>query len=187
MKKIFTPIAITILCFNISHSQEEKSWFKFYSISISPLSIYLDNHSGGLSGSMDISFKKDEHIFKLFGFIGSEFAILQSSTESFYEFDLLYGRELFLKKWLYIDLYGGLGYFGSTVTTGIVPSGLFSYSEYKHDRSGTIGLHLQSKIRFKTGSRFSLGIQFHTNVNSINTIYSLGTFFQWDLTNKEIL
>ncbi|MDX5586645.1 MAG: hypothetical protein QNK20_17290, partial [Aureibaculum sp.] len=179
MKTLLSILVITMWCFKIGYSQEPNLKLKYHSFSLTPLSIYFDDDSGGFSFNADLGFKKGKHIIKLFGLVASEFSIFDSKTEEFYEFDVLYGRELLAENWLYFDFFGGLGYFKRTVTTDSVSSGLLSYSEYKYDREYTIGFHLQTKIRFQTGRRFSLGIQFYSNINKINPIYGSGIFLQW--------
>ncbi|MCH7524613.1 MAG: hypothetical protein IIC74_06290, partial [Bacteroidetes bacterium] len=142
----------------------------------------------------------EKHIYKLFALSGSEFtfSILgPSKREDFHEIDLLYGRELIVNKWLYFDFYGGLGLFNQTITIPVAIPGTggscgfggFCINipdyEYIRNKNKTIGLSLQSKIRFKTSKRFSLGIQLHTNINSVNTIYSSGIFFQWEFESRK--
>lgn len=100
MKSTILLICFPILFPNYLSSQEDK--LKLHSISFSFPSIYFDNHTGGLTFSLDIGFKKEEHIYKLFALTGSEstLSILgpPSRREGFYEIDLLYGRELVVKK-----------------------------------------------------------------------------------------
>ncbi len=191
-------IIVFSLFSTILFSQEDK--LKFHSISFSFPSIYFDNHTGGIAFSLDVSFKKELHIYKIFGLTGSEYnlSILDPSRrEDFNEIDLLYGREFGVNKWLYFDFYGGVGFFKQTISIPEAISGTgggscgfggFCFNipdyEYKRNRNYTIGLPLQSKIRFKTGKQFSLGIQLHTNINSVNTIYNIGLFFQWRLGSK---
>ena len=193
----FKIIIVFILFSTCLFSQESK--LKFHNISFSFPSVYFDNHTGGLTFSLDIGFKKEKHIYKLFALSGSEFtfSILgPSKREDFHEIDLLYGRELIVNKWLYFDFYGGLGLFNQTITIPVAIPGTggscgfggFCFSspdyEYIRNKNKTIGLSLQSKIRFKTSKRFSLGIQLHTNINLVNTIYSSGIFFQWEFGSR---
>ncbi|MCH7524981.1 MAG: hypothetical protein IIC74_08230, partial [Bacteroidetes bacterium] len=95
MKSVVFLLCLSILFSNYLSSQENK--LKLHSISFSFPSIYFDNHTGGLTFSLDIGFKKEKHIYKLFALSGSEFtfSILgPSKREDFHEIDLLYGREL---------------------------------------------------------------------------------------------
>jgi hypothetical protein len=181
----FKLIIVFILFSIVSFSQEEK--LKFHSISFSPINIYADNHTSGLTFSLDVSLKKGKHIYKLFGQTGSDVDLFSRIDEKFSEIDILYGREVKAKKWLYYDFYGGLGYFSHKTSPGAESSGFFSYSKYSHQKNNTIGILLQSMIRFKTSKRFSLGFQLHTNINSVNTIYSTGVFFQWKLVKESRL
>lgn len=197
MKTISFVLFLFISLF--SYSQETESKLKFYSVDISPFNIYSDNNTNGFAASIALNLKKNNTIYKFFALTGSEFdttVLGPSKTESFREFDILYGKELTLKKWLYLDIFGGVGYFSQTITnpekipgSGTSTRGLFTSYEYNYikDKNSTIGLVLQSNIRYKTGKRFSLGFQFHTNINSINTIYSAGILLQWKLGKKSKL
>ncbi|HBK71708.1 MAG TPA: hypothetical protein DDZ39_08670 [Flavobacteriaceae bacterium] len=82
---------------------------------------------------------------------------------------MLYGKEIPIKNWLAIDLFAGLGYFKFNYNQGS------STKEYKKD---TMGFPLQSRIKFKTGKTFSLGLQLHSNINSATTIYQPGLSLQ---------
>ncbi|WP_044402514.1 hypothetical protein [Lacinutrix sp. Hel_I_90] len=197
--KIRVLCACLFICV-FAYSQESDSKLAFYSISFSPINIYFDHHTSGLAASLDISLKKDKDIYKLFGLTGSEFVVSvlgPSKVESFHEIDILYGKELREGKWLYFDFYSGLSYFSHTINTPEkIPgsgtnSGGFSFTTYEYsyneDKNNTIGLVLQSNIRFRTGKRFSMGLQFHSNINTVNTIFSTGLLLHWKLGRKSKL
>lgn len=183
MRTLFKALIVIVFYCNMGYSQENSSRLKYHSFSISPLSVYFDNSSGGLAVNIDVAFNKDEHVFKIFGLLAGEFSVLQSSTEEFFELNLLYGREVSVKKWFHLDYFGGLGYFQRKTIIGTEPDGWFNYLEYRYELDNTLGFHLQSKIRFQTGKLFSLGLHFDTNLNSLNSIYSTGLFLQWQSVN----
>lgn len=173
----FKLFLVLFVCSTVLFSQEDK--LKFHSVSLTPVGIYFDDSSSGFFISSDVGFAKGKHIFKIFGLGASEYSILSSSTESFFELSLLYGREFRIEKWFYIDAYAGVGYFKYKLTKGVDPEGFFSYSSYEDSVNHTLGLHLQSRLRFQTGKYFSLGLQANTNINPQNSIYNLGVFMQW--------
>lgn len=171
-------------------AQTEGNKFQFYSISIAP-GIYFDfernnmkvtgpsgsvainnSNGGGLSGSIDLAFKKGEHRFKIFVMSASEVSLFGDLDDSYVEYDILYGRELFLTNWFYIDFYVGVGYYRYNIKV---------YLDQRITRitKEAIGFPLQSRIRFQLGDVFGLGIQLHTNLNSASIIYHTGIFFQW--------
>ena len=176
------------MCSTVLFSQESK--LKFHSISIAPLNYYFDSDLDGAVNSIDIALKKGKHVYKVFGLAGGETQMITigsaTVTRSFFEVDVMYGREFKANKWLYFDFYGGLGYFERIVSTperipGSGTGGLFQTYDYTYniDRTSTIGFPIQSKIRYKVGNRFSLGLQLHANFNSIKSSYSIGPFVQW--------
>ena len=191
MKK-YIWISLLLFVFAINfYGQESSRKLKFHAIDFSPLNVYGGNKANGIILSAGISIKMEKHILKLFVLTGSELNISvlgPSTSERFSELSLLYGRETDIKKWLYIDGYAGIGYFSYTLKTpeaipGTGGSGWFDSPDYKdeEDRTSTIGFPLQGRIGFQPGRRFSLGLQFHTNLNAVNTYYSLGLFLQWKL------
>jgi hypothetical protein len=173
MKKIFLIAFFFSLILNIN-AQEKNNGIEVHSISFSPLSIYFANRDGGFGMNIDVSFSKGKHIFKIYAGGASEFTISYGGgkrTDSFGEYNILYGRELKIKKWFGIDLFAGAGYFNFKYNGG-------SSTEYN---KGVIGFPLHSKIRFNTGRIFSLGLQLHSNINNATTIYQPGIFLQWKL------
>lgn len=112
--------------------------------------------------------------FKLYIATGSEFAISfygESIVDNFFEIDLLYGKEIKIAKALHIDLFAGLGYFVFDYNNG---------SSTNHYKKNTIGYPIHVRFRYNTGVQFSLGLQFHNNINSATTISQPGIFLQWN-------
>ena len=179
----FKLLLVLLLCSTVLFSQEDK--LKLHSISFTPVGIYFDDSSSGVFISSDIGFSRGKHIFKIFGLGASEVSILSGTTESFFELSLIYGREFRIEKWFYIDAYAGGGYFKYKLTKGVDSEGFFTYSSYDDSVNHTIGLHLQSRLRFQTGKYFSLGLQANTNINPQNSIYNLAVFLQWKFKNSK--
>ncbi|MDC9724013.1 MAG: hypothetical protein PSN34_14750 [Urechidicola sp.] len=187
-------LLVLFVCSTVLFSQEDK--LKFHSVSIAPANYYFDAHVDGFAASIDVNFNKGKHIFKILGLVGDEVKTLTFGPgvrKNSYEINILYGRELKVNNWLYFDFFGGVGYFEQVITIPErIPgsgsfNGLWQVYEYenKKDRAKTIGFPLQSRIRFKTGFRFSLGLQLHANLNSVNAIYTLGPFVQWRFGNSK--
>ncbi len=91
--------------------------------------------------------------------------------DSFSEINLMYGRGYIITNWMKIEFFAGFGYF------------IFDYKKdsLDHFKVKTMGTIIQSRLRFSAGKVFSLGLQFHNNINSINNIHSTGIFLQWEL------
>ena len=87
----------------------------------------------------------------------------------------MYGRELKIKEWIQVDFFAGVGQFNYKYNGGS------STEEFKKK---AIGFPLQSKIRFNTGKIFSVGLQFHKNINNATAVNHFGIFLQWKLQNN---
>jgi hypothetical protein len=167
MKEI--TLMLFILMSTVCSSQEnnKNNGLEYKSVSFTPLAIYSDFETGGIAFSADVSFAYKKHIFTFETTTGAEFTIFDTG-DSFEQLSVLYGREFMLNKTVFIDTHLGLGYFS------------FKSSARNFDRLTTIGIPLAVKVRYKTAKRFSIGIQFQANINSINNIYTIGVLLQWN-------
>lgn len=176
MKTVLTIffVSISVVCFTQEKNKDHKLEYK--SFSFSPLAIYFDNYTGGLVINADLSFAYEDNIFTFSAVTGSEFVISvlgESKPDSFKQLNLSFGKEVKLNKIIYFDMHAGLGYFSfKSISINTNKSG--------YERSDTIGFPLLTKIRFKTGNKFSLGLCFQANINSINNVYSTGIILQWN-------
>ncbi|MDC8004545.1 hypothetical protein POV27_10840 [Aureisphaera galaxeae] len=154
------------------HMQEDDR-FRFNSLSVTfPLGIYMDGNTGGLSFDAMGTFTKKKHLFSIMAGTSGEFSVL-GTPDVTQQVNVLYGRELKLSRTLYLEGHIGGGYFAyGSVDVDPTRSGL----EYDY----TIGLPILGKFRIHTGPRFSLALNLGTNINSANTIYTVGIAFQWN-------
>ncbi len=163
-----------MLTLSLAYSQEtnQTKLFRFKSASLTPLEIYFDKSTGGLSFTGDVSYAYQEHIFTLSGTVGSELTFVGGVGDGFEQLNLLYGREFTLSKIVFIDVHGGLGYFS------------FKPGRRDLERSTQIGIPLVAKLRFKMGSVFSMGMKLQANINSANNIYTIAALnLQWNRRN----
>ena len=169
MKNLFL---ITIFfCFTIFCESQDtivKENLRYHAFSISPLSIYFDSSTSGFAFSADVSFSYKKNIFSMSFNAGQEYKILGAS-DSFEQINLLYGREFKLNKTIYFDVFGGLGYFSFK-----------SFIGSEDIRVTRIGVPLGTKLRFRLGKRFSLGLHYKLNFNSVNNINIAGIVLQWN-------
>ncbi|TXE19898.1 hypothetical protein ES692_01165 [Psychroserpens burtonensis] len=173
MKKIMLILLFLSFILN-GHAQDETNKLKLHSISLAPLNLYFANRDGGFVVNLDVGFNYGKHIFKVYAGQGSQFKINfigEAIQDSFDEYNIMYGRELQINEWLHIDFFGGLGFFN------------FKYDENSRREytKGSVGLPLQSKIRFNINKNVALGLQLHSNINSATSIYQPGIFVQWRL------
>jgi len=172
-------VLLLLVSFGPLFSQEETDTdtnsFKYHSFSFSPLGLFNDGNIGGLVFNTDLSFVyKEKHLVSLAVSFASETEILfEEFNDQLKQYNLLYGREFKMNDTVFIDLHAGLGYFS------------YESEDVDRNRQGveqkeTIGLPLLVKFRFKTGARFSLGLQVQSNINSVNSMIGAGIVLQWN-------
>jgi hypothetical protein len=144
-------------------SQNDK--LSFNSFSITPLEIFFYDNSDGFALSADVSFALRKNIFTFSGAISEEFTIW-GRGEKFKQLNFMYGREFELIDWLFIDTHAGLG--------------VFFYNNPNNFKVTKAGVPLLTKLRFKTGDKFSIGLSFQANTNSVKNIYAVGLLLQWN-------
>jgi len=70
-RKMFFTLFV---CSAVLFSQENK--LKIYKVSIAPVNYYFNAHIDGYAASINVSFKKGEHVFKVLGLAGNEVKVL---------------------------------------------------------------------------------------------------------------
>ena len=167
MKAIQKLIRISIFLISVAtlaQNTDQKDKLTFHSFSLTPLEVFFTDYSGGLAITGEISYAINKNVFSFSATTGEEIGIFGRGNR-FHELNILYGRELKLKEWFFIDMHAG--------------AGLFLYNT-DENHLAEIGLPLVTKIRFKTGDKFSIGLKFQANINSIDNIYSVGLLLQWN-------
>lgn len=175
MKKInqsYQKIKISllfILMSTIIYGQEGKSsgGLQYDYFSITPVEIFFWKDGAGCAAiSSNLGFSLNEHLFSLNASTGSEIVIIFGTPSTFYQINLLYGRAFKLSEVVYIDTHAGAGIFG--------------FNDHRDTKLTRIGIPLIAKLRFKTGDRFSLGLKFQANINSIQNSMAVGIVLQWN-------
>jgi hypothetical protein len=161
-------LLLPLLC---SGQEETQKDFEFNFISLNPLSVYRTGQTGGFCIGGDVSFMYKENTFLISAQFGAELGILSDYSDSFSGVSLLWGKEFELNYWLQSDVFVGLSYFyyktGNVAIRG-------------YDRTTTVGIPITSKLKFMIGDHFSFGPQLRLNINSVQTVVSLGVAFQVD-------
>ena len=164
---------------NLNYGQEMDGKFKVKSVSLAP-NFYIGNGNTGFMGNLDLVFNKNRHLFKASIMVASEIDVCvwgPCYSDNYYSFDLMYGREFFVKKGIAIDVFAGVGYLLFETSN----PDLRGYMTKK-----TIGFPIQARLRFRDGKTFNLGLQLHSNVNSASSLFAIGPFFQWNFhTSKQ--
>jgi len=156
-------------------SQEENSnKLRYRSFSISPLEIFMGN-SSGLAISGDVSFDYDNNIFSLNLGSGTEGDFI-GHNDSFSAINILYGRNFPLSKNFFTDVFVGAGYFHFN-TYGLINAETRRKGEIEES---TIGFPIGAKFQYMLGQRFSLGLKLGVNINSSQSIGTVGLVLQWN-------
>jgi len=172
-------------------AQDTTTKLKFHSVSFS-FGVSTNGGEAGTYINFDVGMQTGPHIFRFLilastenepvmgvnstpeDFGGFDFSGIfgGGNTQFILERDLLYGREFHVTDWLFVDVNAGLGHFTSNEWQK-------QEGSLVRVKRKTIGFPLLSKIRFQLGSSYGMGVQLHTNINNVKTIFSSGIFFQW--------
>lgn len=167
-------VAILFNAFSALSQEEKTSNFAYRSISISPMGIFSGENSG-LTVSADISFDYGKNIFSVGAGAGTEGDFIGYS-DSFTELNLLYGRSYPLKEKIFAEVFIGAGYFNYK-TFGIINLNTGQRGEISES---TIGLPIEAKLQFRLGPRYSMGLKLGGNINTTQSIVTLGLVLQWN-------
>ncbi len=152
-----------------------KSKFRTRSISfMAPLGFYLEDATGGGAFEIDGTFEYGNHLFTLMGGYGESYDLFAPSN-SFKQVNVFYGRELRITRTIYLEGHAGTGYFSYKALSG----GFFTVVS-EDVNEATVGLPIMGKLRIHTGPRFSIGLKFGVNINSVQTIKTFGISLQWN-------
>ena len=163
--KIINIVIFLLGAITFAQNKVSNSKLTFYSFSITPIEVFVNKHSGGAAITGELSYSINKSIFTFSATTGSEIAIFGRAT-SYNQLNFLYGREFEIKRWLFIDTHAGIG--------------LFFRNDSDNSNLIAAGIPLVTKLRFKTGDKFSIGLKFQANINSIENIYSAGLLLQWN-------
>ncbi len=142
-----------------------KDKLSFHSFSITPLEVFFIDNSGGVSITGELSYAFNKNIFTFSATAGEELSIWSRGFR-YQQISMLYGREIGLSKRLFIDTHAGIG--------------LIVYNDLYDTRLIEAGIPLVTKLRYKTGDKFSIGLKFQANFNSAENVYSAGVLLQWN-------
>lgn len=151
-----------VVTFAQNTTQKDKLSYHFFSLT--PLEVFFTDFSGGLAITGELGYAVGQNLFIISGSIGEEYAIW-GRGHRFQQLNLLYGREFEIVDRLFADAHAGLG--------------LFRLSDDR-DSDTTLGLPMVIKLRYRTGDKFSIGLKFQANINSVENIYSVGLLLQWN-------
>lgn len=171
------------------HGQEGNNKLKGERISFVPLFGFFVTENDPLNGlpfHLDATFLHKNHRYKLAmnsGFEGPSLNILGGgphTSHGYLDLGVLYGREWPLFNWLYVESYAGASFFAKIINTK--KTNLMTGEEREVELyTITAGLPLHVQLRFQLNKRFSLGLQYHGNINHLNIVNSFGLAFGFRL------
>lgn len=167
-----------------SQDNEVPNTFAYHSFSFSPAKVYSENKNTGLGFSGDVRFSIGNNLVGIGAEGGGEINIL-AHNDSYYELNLLYGREFQIKKRFFIDVFSGVGYINlhTTETDSDPQSGY--YREYETTYK-TIGVPVTIVTRLMLKNGFSLGLQFHVNLNKDKLLFGSGIHLQFTRRSRSV-
>ncbi|HLW32260.1 MAG TPA: hypothetical protein VKX40_08350 [Aequorivita sp.] len=171
---VFTFLCFLFCAFPAMTQEDGSTRFGYRSFSISPMGIYAGNNSG-FALSADVSFDYRKNIFSL-GFGGGSEGDFIGKNDSFTEVNFLYGRSFPLNEKLFTEVFVGAGYFRFN-TYGVIDSETNRKGDIDNK---TIGFPIGAKLQFKLGPRYSMGIKLAANINSAESLGTLGLVLQWN-------
>ena len=162
------------------YSQENDTISKlsYHSFSISPIGFYTAGETVGPSFSADVRFAYKKNIFAIGAEGGTDELIYPGSDNhnSYYEFNLYYGRELKVYKRLYVDVFAGIGY----VNIRQVGDSYESIDEVY----STMGIPMTGTVKLILNRGFTVGLKFHANLNTERIIFSAGPHLQFTAKSR---
>lgn len=142
----------------------QNNGLEYHSFSLTPFEVFGNEDFAGLAATADLTFSSNGHLLSVNASTGAEIAIF-GRARSYTQLNLLYGREIEVENWFFIDVHAG--------------AGLFLYDKGE-TTIGKPAFPTVVKFRFKTGPRFSFGLKYQGNFNSIKNVYSAGLVLQWN-------
>jgi len=158
MKKI---IILLLLC-TISNkmlSQEESKSIKLHSIDLG-FGGFSNKNYGGIDFYSNVALKSKANLFSISFITGGELNILGGLSANYKEYDLMYGKEFKIAKWISFEGFGGIGYFNQNSNKILIPD------------ENAISFPVKINTKFYISKHFGLGINTNYSINKINNNFS---------------
>ena len=175
-KTILLMFWILLSAFPVLSQEKAGERFSYRSFSISPLGGYFGSNSG-MFFNADVSFDYGGNIFSLEIGDGSETGVgIFGHNDHFREVNFLYERSFTLNEIVFAEVFLGAGYFQFN-TYGVIDPINGKKGEIERD---TVGFPIGAKVQFRLGPRYSMGVKFGGNINSVETVGIVGLVLQWN-------
>ena len=165
MKKIFILIIISLNSIN-AFSQNSDINIKFHSVDLG-FGFFLNNNFGGLDVHSSVALKNNKNLYAITVIAGGGINILGGTTASFEEYNLQYGRELKLAKWISFDGFVGIGYYNQNSSKTTV------------EDNRAISLPLKINTKFNFSKHFGMGIMNNYSISKLNNNFTTNLLFHY--------
>ena len=193
MSKIINLIIILIFTGNYAASQSDslfKKGKKVIGFSLNPkLGIYSGNkNDGGFTAGGEFNILTKELIFSIDYFYCEEFIVIGSDSPEQYNRQIALiigsyqGNNLFRIQYQV----GIASFWGAKRTELIKKGGLFSGDTYNKENFSTIGFEFKLGFKYIPSRNFSVGFDFHGNINPKNPIWMLLVSFEFGKLRSKI-
>tara|TARA_B100000809_G_scaffold266344_1_gene328614 strand:- start:3020 stop:3556 length:537 start_codon:yes stop_codon:yes gene_type:complete len=162
-----------VLCTSYSFSQDSSSLtFKSLTHAVGFYQLQKLDGRSGISVSFQATFQINNHLLASSVAVGygilNEEEILKNTIHTFFDINLLYGREFEIIDNVLIDVFSGIGYLKQT--------------KLKNASQGSsLNIPVRAKLMFAASDRVRLGFLTQFNFNSENNISMYQFFLQFEL------
>lgn len=154
-----------------SYSQtKEESKFRFRSASLGLGICAGEINEGGVSVYLDATTEYDKNLFSFTYSTGAELNLFDASR-NYYEYALLYGREVSVSRIIKLESSLGLAYFNVIYKNGA--------TDFKKISESVVGVPLKLKLLFYVSKNMALGLNPNVTFNSIENTYSAHLVIQY--------
>ena len=140
-------------------SQEGSKSIKLHSVDLG-FGGFSNKNFGGIDFYSSVALKSETNLFSISFITGGELNILGGLSASYREYNLMYGKELKLAKWISFEGYGGIGYFNQNSNKKLIPD------------ENAICFPIKINTKFYTSKHFGLGINTNYSIDKINNNFS---------------
>lgn len=167
MKHLLVLLFITSVAFSQKTDKIKVNYLSF------GIGVYTQQHfkNKGITSNIDLSFSYKKNMIILYtalGIVGNDKPniFIFDSFNSFYELDILYGKEFEITDWLKTEGQIGIGTFRQN-------------NSIDEESKTTIGFPFRAKLLFYPTKKFAVGFNPNCNINSANIIFSYNLIFQF--------
>ncbi|WP_439129410.1 hypothetical protein [Polaribacter sp.] len=164
------------------YTQEKKIKLKSFSFALGGFQPYSgENGNANFYASADITANYEKNLFTSSLNRGFDIGFYNLGERYNLSFDLLYGREITIFKWLHLEFHAGIGVFrGSYYKNEGQKWKIVKNADDNKNHITPISLAFPSKFKmlFYLSEKSSFGVNINTNLNHISNLVAYNLIFQ---------